>query len=73
MWKKEVKMKNPTPGEPIIKDYPNINDLLIECLERDFPNKLPTNYIDSFELGVLLGQQKVIEKLKAEKLYQENK
>ncbi len=66
-------MKNPTPGEPIIKDYPTINDLLIECLERDFPNKLPPNYVDSFELGVLLGQQKVIDKLKTEKLYQENK
>lgn len=53
--------------------YPNISDKLIECLEKDFPNKLPTKYVDSYELGVLVGIQKVIEKLKAEKAYNENK
>ena len=55
-----------------IKEYPQITDLLIEVLERDFPNKLPKNFKDMYELGILIGQQKVIDKLKAEKEYQEN-
>ena len=55
-----------------IKEYPQIDDLLIECLERDFPDKLPKNFKDMYELGILIGQQKVINKLKAEKEYQEN-
>lgn len=55
-----------------LKEYPQISDLLIEVLERDFPNKLPKDYIDKYELGVLIGQQQVIDKLKTEKEYQEN-
>jgi hypothetical protein len=55
-----------------IKEYPQITDLLIEVLERDFPDKLPKNFKDMYELGILIGQQKVIDKLKAEKEYQEN-
>jgi hypothetical protein len=55
-----------------IKEYPQITDLLIEVLERDFPNKLPKNFKDMYELGILIGQQQVIDKLKAEKEYQEN-
>ena len=55
-----------------IKKYPQITDLLIEVLERDFPDKLPKNFKDMYELGILIGQQKVIDKLKAEKEYQEN-
>lgn len=47
--------------------YPVISDDLINALETDFPNKLPQNYVDEFELGKLLGQQEVINKLKAEK------
>ena len=61
-------MKN----ETTIKEYPTITDLLIEILERDFPNKLPKNFKDMYELGILIGQQQVIDKLKAEKEYQEN-
>ena len=48
-------------------DYPKISDKLIECLERDFPDKLPRKYQDSYELGILTGQQTVIDKLKYEK------
>ena len=55
-----------------IKEYPQISDLLIEVLERDFPDKLPRVYKDNYELGILIGQQQVIDKLKTEKQYQEN-
>jgi len=55
-----------------IKKYPQITDTLIEVLERDFPNKLPKNFKDMYELGILIGQQQVIDKLKVEKEYQEN-
>lgn len=55
-----------------IKEYPQISDLLIEVLERDFPDKLPREYKDNYELGILIGQQQVIDKLKTEKHYQEN-
>jgi len=53
-------------------NYPKISNRLIECLERDFPDKLPRNYQDKFELGVLIGQQQVIDKLKSEKHYNES-
>ena len=53
------------------KTYPPITDRLIECLERDYPNTIPKTYIDSFELGVLIGQQQVIDKLRVEKAYNE--
>ena len=56
----------------VAKEYPQITDTLIEVLERDFPNKLPKNFKDMYELGILIGQQQVIDKLKAEKEYQEN-
>ena len=52
-----------------IQLYPSISDKLIECLERDFPDKLPTKCITEYELGVLIGEQKVINKLKFEKEY----
>ena len=55
-----------------IKEYPQIDDLLMECLERDFPNKLPKEFKDMYELGILIGQQQVIDKLRTEKEYQEN-
>lgn len=60
-------MKN----ETTIKEYPTITDLLIEVLERDFPDKLPRKHKDDYELGILIGQQQVIDKLKTEKQYQE--
>ena len=53
------------------KGYPKIPKRLIECLERDFPDKLPRKYQDSYELGILVGQQSVIDKLKVEKDYNE--
>lgn len=52
--------------------YPKISDKLIECLKRDFPDSLPRKYQDSYELGILIGQQLVIDKLKAEKSYNED-
>lgn len=54
-------------------DYPNISNKLLDCLVRDFPDKLPREYKDNYELGILVGQQQVIDKLKAEKLFNEDK
>ena len=51
--------------------YPKISNKLIECLERDFPDKLPRQYQDNFNFGILIGQQMVIDKLKLEKEYNE--
>lgn len=53
--------------------YPVISDKLIECLERDFPDKLPRKYQDDFKLGILIGHQEVIDKLKCEKEFNETK
>ena len=47
--------------------YPLITDKLLQALERDFPNELPKKQISEFELGVLIGHQQVIDKLKFEK------
>jgi len=52
-------------------NYPEISDKLIECLERDFPDKLPRQKISEYELGVLTGRMDVIDKLKFEKDYNE--
>ena len=51
--------------------YPAISDELINKLMYDFTDKLPTDKISEFELGVLIGQQKVITKLINEKQYNE--
>lgn len=51
--------------------YPVISNKLIQCLERDFPDKLPRKYQDSYELGILIGQQMIIDKLKYEKNFNE--
>ena len=53
------------------ENYPNISNRLIECLERDFKDILPRTYKTEFELGILIGQQQVIDKLKIEKQYNE--
>lgn len=53
-------------------NYPSISNKLIECLDRDFPDKLPRTYKDNYELGILVGQQQVIDKLKTEKAFNEN-
>lgn len=52
-------------------NYPNISNKLLECLIRDFPNELPNHYVNDFQLGVLIGQQQVIDKLKTEKKFNE--
>lgn len=52
-------------------DYPEISDKLIECLERDFPDKIPRHQISEYELGILVGRMDVIDKLKIEKEYNE--
>lgn len=53
------------------KTYPIISDKLIECLVKDYPNKLPESEISAFELGILIGQQNIINKLKVEKEFNE--
>jgi hypothetical protein len=56
----------------IYDTYPYISDELINSLGNDFQNRLPDHNIDSFELGKLIGQQSVIEKLKiVQRLQQE--
>ena len=54
-----------------IQNYPAISDELIKSLERDFPNKLPEGFVNDYELGVLIGEQKIINKLKFEKDFNE--
>lgn len=46
--------------------YASLEQVIIDALMEDFPNKLPEKEISNFELGRLLGQQDVINKLKAE-------
>lgn len=52
-------------------NYPAISDALIEVLKRDYPNKLPDRDISAFELGRLIGQQDVVDKLIFEKNFNE--
>ncbi len=47
-------------------NYPEIDELLIRKLKEDFPNQLPQKEISNYELGYLIGQQSVIEKLEFE-------
>ena len=53
--------------------YPHISDKVIKCLQNDFPNQLPKKKITEFELGVLVGNQQVIDKLIFEKERSENR
>lgn len=55
-----------------ITNYPPISNELIKCLQDDFPDKLPREHLSDFELGKLVGHQELIEKLIAEKDYNEN-
>lgn len=52
--------------------FPYIEDNLIKALELTYPNTLPTKEISPYELGILIGQQRVIDKLKYEKSYLDN-
>lgn len=54
-------------------DYPVITNELIECLQRDFPDKIPRKQLSEFELGKLVGHQEVVDKLIVEKEYNEDK
>lgn len=54
-------------------NYPIITDSLIKALQNTYPNILPENHISDFDLGVLIGQQKVITKLIAEQAYNNTK
>ena len=45
---------------------PTISRDLMEYLQKVFPNKLPLEPVDAVKLGVLCGQQKVINHLLAE-------
>lgn len=47
-------------------NYPPVSDILIQCLNRDFPDKIPRKEITLYELGFLAGQQSIIDKLKFE-------
>jgi len=55
-----------------LNTYPIIYNILIESLERDFPNKLPEKQISDYDLGFLIGQQDIINKLKFEQKYIQN-
>lgn len=44
-------------------DYPIIEENLIRKLRLDFPDTIPRTYKTEFEYGVLVGIQKVIDKL----------
>ena len=52
--------------------YPEINEILIRKLKEDFPNKLPEKEINAYQLGFLIGQQSIINKLEFEMKEQEN-
>lgn len=54
------------------RNYPIITDELIDCLKRDFPDKLPRYYLNKFQLGIRIGQQLVIDKLIHEKSLNED-
>ena len=45
------------------EDTPNISLELLEYLHKTYPNVLPRHEISSFEMGVLLGQNALIEHL----------
>lgn len=53
--------------------YPFVSDELIMKLKDDFPNQLPKKEITPFELGKLIGQQEVIDKLIVEQQITEGK
>lgn len=59
-------------GGKMKSNYPNINYKLIDKLKIDYPNKLPDKKISEYELGYLIGQQSIIEKLEFELKEQED-
>lgn len=49
------------------------NNYILQWLEEKFPDRLPTNNVGQFELGVLIGQRQLIEDLKVKLNLQEQK
>lgn len=45
---------------------PAIPKDLLDYLQVVFPNKLPDNTVDPCDLGILIGQQRVIQHLQAQ-------
>ena len=66
-----MRKKNNKVGSQLQKGYPEISDRLIECLKEDFPDRLPRKFKSVYELGILVGQQQVIDKLLSEKMFSE--
>lgn len=64
-------MKKITGKIQLNQYYPDISERLIKCLKRDFQDKLPRKFLDAYELGVLVGQQQVIDKLILEKRFRD--
>jgi len=46
--------------------YSHIPEALLIQLQKDYPNQLPEEDIKSFDLGVLVGMQKIIQRLISE-------
>ena len=40
------------------------NNYILQFLEEAYPNRLPLKQVSDYELGVLIGQQMLIEQLK---------
>ncbi len=64
-------MNNETQKSQSYQAYPYISGSLIKCLKNDFQDKLPRKFTDAYELGVLVGQQQVIDKLVLEKRFKD--
>ena len=49
------------------------NGYIMKFLEDSFPNRLPLDYINDYELGILVGQQQLINLLRQKLELAENK
>ncbi len=49
-----------------LKQYPTIPANLLEALKERFPDRIPSAPVSQAEMGVLVGEQKVIRALQAE-------
>ena len=48
-------------------------EYILNWMNSAYPNKLPRDNVSPFELGVLIGQQQLIEQLKIKLKIEENK
>jgi hypothetical protein len=62
-------MLDPFERQPLLA--PMIDDDFIAYCARKFPNRLPDQYVDDFQLGKLLGVQEVIRHFVGLKLQQD--